>query len=80
MIRDERVTFIKMDIEGSEYNALLGARETIVKDRPKLAVSIYHKKEDIWTLPSLILEMVPDYKLFFGHYSIAAAETVLYAI
>lgn len=80
MIRDERVTFIKMDIEGSEYNALLGARETIVRNRPKLAVSIYHKKEDVWTIPSLILEMVSDYELYFGHYSIAAAETVLYAI
>ena len=77
---DERVAFIKMDIEGSEYNALLGARETIVRNRPILAISIYHRKEDIWVLPSVILEMVPDYKLYFGHYSIAAAETVLYAI
>ena len=80
MVLDNRVTFIKMDIEGSEYNALMGAKKTIIKNRPKLAISIYHKKEDIWILPAVILQMVPDYKLYLGHYSIAAAETVLYAI
>lgn len=79
-IIDDRITFIKMDIEGAEYNAILGAYNTITKYKPKLAISIYHKPEDIWEIPSLILEMNPEYKLYMGHYSIAAAETVLYAI
>ena len=80
MLNDEPVTFIKMDLEGSEYNALLGAEKTIAKYKPKLAISVYHKPEDIWELPGLILSMNPDYKFWFGHYSTAAAETVLYAI
>lgn len=76
----EPVTFIKMDIEGSEYRVLLGARKIIESYKPKLAISIYHKSEDICQLPQLILEMNPDYKLYLRHYSTAAAETVLYAI
>lgn len=74
------VTFIKMDLEGSEYNALLGAKKTIKAFNPKLAISIYHKPQDVWELPSLILEMNPDYKFYLRHYSISSAETVLYAI
>lgn len=77
---NDKVTFIKMDIEGAEYNAILGAKKTIAKYKPKLAISIYHKPEDIWEIPSLILDINPDYKLYFGHYSVATAETVLYAI
>ena len=80
LLQGERVSFIKMDLEGSEYNALLGARETITKFAPKLAISVYHKKEDIWELPALILQMNEAYQFYFGHYSTAAAETVLYAL
>ena len=77
---DEPITFIKMDLEGSEYEALLGARNIIEKWKPKLAISLYHKPEDVWELPSLILEMNPSYSLYLAHYSVAAAETVLYAL
>jgi len=74
------VSFIKMDIEGAEYEALIGAEKTIKKQKPKLAICVYHKPEDIIAIPSLILSMNPEYKLYLRHYSIAAAETVLYAI
>jgi FkbM family methyltransferase len=77
---NEKVTFIKMDIEGSEYCALEGAKETIRKSRPKLAISIYHKSEDIWMLPLEILKINPDYTFYLRHYSIASAETVLFAV
>lgn len=80
MLGGQEITFIKMDLEGSEYKALLGARNLIETYEPKLAVSIYHKREDVWELPKLILDMNSDYKFYFGHYSIAAAETVLYAV
>ena len=75
----EKIDFIKMDIEGSELNALIGARETITKFRPKLAICIYHKNTDLWQIPRFIKELVPEYKLYINHYSINVCETVLYA-
>lgn len=77
---DVPVTFIKMDIEGSELQALQGAKDTIIKNKPKLAISIYHKEEDIWKLPEIILEYNPEYKLYLRHYSLTDYETVLYAV
>lgn len=74
------VTFIKMDVEGAEYRALLGAREAIKKYKPKLAVCIYHKPEDIWELPWLIHQLNPEYGFYFRHYSFTNYETVLYAL
>lgn len=76
----DKVTFIKMDIEGSEYEAIKGAQNTIRTYKPRLAISVYHKLEDIWKIPQLILELNPSYKLYLRHYSIAGDETVLYAI
>lgn len=80
LLGDQSVTFIKMDIEGAESEALRGACRIIREQHPKLAISIYHKKEDIWTLPGLILEYYPDYKLYLRHYSFAHYDTVLYAV
>lgn len=77
---DKKVTFIKMDIEGSELMALYGAQKVIVENRPKLAISIYHKPEDIWEIPSIVLQYNPDYKLYIRHYSLTDFETVLYAL
>lgn len=76
---DKRVTFIKMDVEGSEYNALIGAKDTIRKCKPRLAISVYHKPKDIVEIPLLLTDMVPEYKLKLRHYSTNVYETVLYA-
>lgn len=76
----EKVTFIKLDVEGSEKRAIRGGRNLITKYKPKLAISIYHKTEDIWELPLLIHELNPEYRFYLRHYSTAASETVLYAI
>jgi len=59
----ERVDFIKMDIEGSEEKALLGAKETLRNFRTKLAISIYHKFSDFYKLPLLIKRLNLDYKI-----------------
>jgi FkbM family methyltransferase len=76
------VTYIKMDIEGCELEALKGAAGTIRGYKPKLAVSIYHNIEDFWEIPLYIAEMVPAYRLYVGHHSLdpGCPETVLYAI
>lgn len=76
----DNVTFIKMDIEGSELKALKGAEKTIKKYKPKLAISIYHKLDDIVTIPDFIHSIVPEYKFYLRHYSLCESETVLYAI
>lgn len=75
-----RISFIKMDIEGAEKEAIMGAKNIIGSQKPKMAVSIYHKKEDIWEIPKLLLEINPDYQFYLRHYSLRDAETVLYAV
>lgn len=80
VVGDNPVTFIKLDVEGSELKALQGAKNTIVRNRPKLAVCIYHKPEDIIEIPAYILSLIPDYKLYIRHYKVSYYETVLYAI
>lgn len=76
----EQITMIKMDIEGAELEALKGAKETIQRDKPKLAVCIYHRPEDMVEIPLYIKQLVPDYKLYIRHHSNTAGETVLYAV
>ena len=69
-----------MDIEGAELEALKGARNTILKDKPDLAICVYHKNEDIIEIPRYILELDPEYELYLRHYDLAEYETVLYAV
>lgn len=77
----ERVTFIKMDIEGAELKALEGARETITRDKPKLYVCAYHRNEDMFSLPLKIKELCPGYKIYFRHHPyIPAWESNFYAM
>ncbi len=71
--------FIKMDIEGSEYEALIGAKDIIAKYGPALAICIYHLKDDFWKIPLLIKKLNPNYKRFWiEHYQLGYNETVLF--
>jgi len=80
LFHDKEVDFIKMDIEGAERQAILGAKGIIQDRMPIMAFSIYHKAEDLWTLPLLLMEITPNYQLYVRHHSALASETVLYAI
>lgn len=80
IFNDSPVTFIKMDIEGSELKALKGGIKTIKYNNPKLAISVYHKPEDLIEIPKLLLLLNPKYKFWLRHYSMAWFDTVLYAI
>jgi len=73
-------TFIKMDIEGSEMNALKGAIKTIIKNRPKLAICIYHSDEDMINIPEYLFSNLENYSFYVRHYSDSIMETVFYAI
>ena len=75
----ERVTFIKMDVEGAELNALKGAENLIRINRPKLAICVYHKPEDILEIPEFIVNLNLGYKLYLRHQSLTQFDTILYA-
>jgi len=75
----EKVSFIKMDIEGAELNALKGAEKTILRDKPKLAICIYHSLEDMIGIAEYIHKLIPEYNLYVRQYDFVT-ETVLYAV
>ncbi|MBK8611207.1 MAG: FkbM family methyltransferase [Chitinophagaceae bacterium] len=75
----DKVDFIKMDIEGAELNAIMGAKGTLVKYRPKLAIAIYHSLSDFYTIAEFIKSLDLGYKFYLQHTTIHAEETVLFA-
>ena len=76
---NEDISFIKMDIEGAEKEALIGAKEHISKSYPKLAICIYHHVSDFWEIPIMISELFPGYNRFeVCHHTKNACDTVLY--
>ncbi len=80
ILKNERVTFIKTDIEGAEQDALRGAAELIKKQKPKLAISIYHSPEDMLEIPVYLKTLVPEYQIYIRHYTDLMYETVCYAV
>jgi len=75
----DKVDFIKMDIEGAEPYALEGAKNTIMKFKPKLAIAIYHSMNDFINIPLWILNLNLGYRIYMGHYTINEEETVIFA-
>ena len=73
-------SFIKLDVEGAEMDALVGARGLIEKHRPKLAVSIYHKFEDLFEIPLYLMQAYPFYDFYIRHHQLSSWETTLYAV
>lgn len=73
-------TFIKLDIEGAELEALKGAAETIKRNRPKLAVCVYHKPGDLFEIPLFLKSLAPEYRFYLRQHQPVACETVLYAV
>lgn len=80
-ILEEEIGFIKMDIEGMELEALRGATETIRAYKPILAISVYHKMEDIIEIPQYIMNLNLGYKLYLRHYwDCNGTDTILFAL
>ena len=80
IVNDLEVGMIKMDIEGMEMEALKGAEKTIKRDRPLLAICVYHKPGDTLEIMEYLHNIVPEYHYRLRHYSEDASETVLYAM
>lgn len=73
-------TFIKMDIEGAEPEALAGAAELLQRSHPILAICVYHRSEHLWRIPNLIHSISSDYKIFVRRYAEECWEMVCYAV
>jgi FkbM family methyltransferase len=73
-------TFLKLDIEGAEYSALLGARELLHRTKPILAVCVYHRPDHLWNIPILLHERVPNHNLFLRAHQNDGYELVVYAV
>jgi FkbM family methyltransferase len=81
LLSEEKPSFIKMDIEGAEIDALEGALETIRTQQPILAVSAYHRQEHIWEIPLLIHSIALSYRFYLRRYHERVLDDlVLYAI
>ncbi len=72
-------TFLNMDIEGAELEALEGARRTICESRPDLAVCVYHAPHHLWEVPLFLAELDLGYRFYLRNYTSFVSETVLYA-
>lgn len=75
----ERIDLIKLDVEGSELAALQGAEGSLKRWHPKLAISLYHRPQDFFSLPLWLSSLDCGYRFFLDHYTIHHEETVLYA-
>ena len=75
-----RPTFIKMDIEGAEPDALVGASRHIGNAAPLLAISCYHRQDHLWSIPLLIHSINPDYALYLRPHDLEGWDLVCYAI
>jgi len=76
----EPVSYIKMDLEGWELQALAGAQQHIREDHPKLAISVYHKPEDFHLVPKIVLGYQPRYEVYLRHYTEGWSETIMYFV
>jgi FkbM family methyltransferase len=73
----QRVSFIKMDLEGWELKALEGSRRHLLESHPKLAIAVYHRASDFWRIPEYISGVRKDYDIYLRHYTEGWSETVM---
>jgi hypothetical protein len=69
-----------MDIEGAELEALRGAKNVIKHNKPKLAICVYHKPNDLISIPQYIKGLVGDYKFYLRQHQFVSWDMVLYAL
>ena len=81
VLQNKKITFVKMDIEGAEYNALSGMKHIIKKNTPLLAICVYHLRDDFYKLTDLVESILPnEYKYYFRQYRYTPTETVCYMV
>jgi FkbM family methyltransferase len=80
LLRTVRPSFIKLDIEGFEPDALIGARSTIEQHAPILAICVYHNQDHLWSIPLMLREWRDDYAFFLRPHNQEGWDLVCYAI
>lgn len=80
LFANDRVDFIKIDIEGHDPAALEGAKMVLNRDRPGLAIAAYHAPDHLWRIPALLDDLCPGYRIFLGHHPAAAYECELFCV
>ncbi len=80
LLKDEMPTFIKMDIEGGEPDALRGAVDILRRCRPILAVSVYHLQSHLWSIPETLSALLDNYRFFLRPHDREGWDLVLYAV
>ena len=78
--RDEKIDFIKMDVEGAELSVLRGAKTVIEANKPVLAISLYHNWDDLWTIPNYFHDVHKGYDLLIRQHMKNSFDLVLYAV
>lgn len=79
-LHDFAPTFIKLDIEGAEIEALMGGECVITKHQPRLAVCLYHRPEHLWEVPLILHSLVPQHSLHLRYHGFNGFDSVAYAI
>ena len=72
-------TVLKIDVEGWESRLLSGAKKLIIRDKPVIAIAIYHRERDFWEIPLFLKQWVPEYHLYLRSY-LNVSETILYVV
>lgn len=80
IVQSDGNLFIKMDIEGAEFEAILGARNLIKSGKAMLAISVYHNAMDFWRIPFLVFSLNKNYKLYMRHYTEGIDESVMFFV
>ena len=71
---------IKMDCEGAEIEGLLGAKDTIIQNRPGLAICVYHAPDHLWKIPMLIQKWDMGYEFYLRNHAYNGFDIVMYAV
>lgn len=80
LLAGQHIDFLKLDVEGAKDAALRGGAQTLRTSRPVVALSCYHHPHDLWALPDLLHELVPDYDLYLRQHTGNSFDLVLYGV
>ena len=80
VFRELNFNFLKIDVEGADLETIVGSKNSLLRLRPDIAVSLYHKPKDLWEIPIYLKKLLPDYKFYLRQHGECCLETVLYCV